>query len=191
MTPRMVQAAVTSSRNSSIPSVGSSKVGPKVDFNTIGRAPLRLTMNRTVTSQDLEILESTPDLLLTPIPEPDGVAKDVSLLKGFNATIPSSEKGKIRRRKMRNVGFDEDQGEGPGLKKLGFQTRGLLTEGAQDHDEAQGNTGKKRRAKKGRESAMSSKLLGPEELNRQRGEILQDKENLHVRRVCLHLLLGH
>jgi division protein 1 len=65
----------------------------------------------------------------------------------------------------------------------------LLTEGSQEDG---AHIGKKRRgAKGGRESLMSSKVLGPEELSRQRKEILQDKENLHVRRVCLCPALGH
>jgi division protein 1 len=183
MTPRMAQAVASSSRNTQGQASGSSSITSNFDFKTLGRAPLRLTFNRRVTSDDLEILESTPDLLLTPVPEADGVAKEVSLLKGFNATIPSSEQSKVRRRNIRNMTF-EDGEDDPGLKRLGMQARGMLTE--QPHNqESQGTTGRKR--KKGRRSGDllgGSKLLGQEELSRQRQEILQDKENLHVRRVC-------
>ena len=161
-----------------------------MDFNTLGRAPLRLGMQRRVTSEDLEILESTPDLLMTPIPETEGIAKEVSLLKGFNATIPSSEKSKFRRRKTRNLQLDDgDDSSGEfGFKRLGLQARGMLTEDAhnQTGDEGHGTT--RRRPKSGRKSGVSinaSKLLGKEELARQQREILQDKENLHVRRVRL------
>jgi division protein 1 len=164
-----------------------------MDFNALGRAPLRLGMQRQMTSEDLEILESTPDLLLTPIPEAEGIAKEVSLLKGFNATIPSSEKSKARRRKTRNLRLDdggEDNGE-LGLKRLGLQARGMLTEDAHNHsgDEGHGTTHKKRRSsRRGGEPMNTSKFLGKEELARQRREILEDKENLHVRRVRLPIL---
>ena len=46
-----------------------------------------------------------------------------------------------------------------------------------------GRKGKKRR---GRESLSTAKVLGKEELSRQKKEILRDKENLHVRRVRAH-----
>jgi division protein 1 len=183
MTPRMVHAASSSRNNHSrVYGGSSSSLSPRVDFNTLARAPLRLTASRRITAGDLDILESTPDLLSTPIPEAEGVAKDVSLLKGFQATIPSSERNKVRRRKTRNVqiGNGEDGEGGISFNRLGMQARGLLTE--EPHD--QGASGAKRRASRKQGDALAaSKILGKEELNRQRREILQDKENLHVRRV--------
>ena len=193
MSPRMIQAAASSSRNGQGRPSRASGITPNVDFNALGRAPLRLGMQRRITSEDLEILESTPDLLLTPIPEAEGVAKEVSLLKGFNATIPSSEKSKARRRKTRNLQFDDgDEVNGEfGLKQLGLQARGMLTEDAhgQSGDESHGTARRKRKSgRRSGESTNASKILGKEELARQRREILQDKENLHVRRVRLPIL---
>jgi mitochondrial division protein 1 len=182
MTPRMVHAASSSRNYQGRVSGGSSSLSPRFDFNTLARAPLRLTASRHITAGDLDILESAPDLLSTPIPEAEGVARDVSLLKGFQATIPSSEKNKVRRRKTRNVqlGNGED-GEGEtNFKRLGMQARGLLTADPHNH----GAAGAKRRASRKQGDALAaSKILGKEELNRQRREILQDKENLHVRQV--------
>ena len=44
---------------------------------------------------------------------------------------------------------------------------------------------KDKRKKRGRESLSAAKHLGREELKRQTQEIIRDKENLHVRRVCI------
>jgi len=182
MTPRIVHAASSRNNQSRLYGGSYSSLSPRVDFNTLARAPLRLTVARHITAGDLDILESTPDLLSAPIPEAEGVAKDVSLLKGFQATIPSSEKNKVRRRKTRNVQLgngEEDEGE-MGLNRLGMKARGLLTE--EPHN--QGSSGAKRRASRKQGDALAaSKILGKEELNRQRREIVQDKENRHVRRV--------
>jgi division protein 1 len=142
--------------------------------------------SKRITSGDLQIFEATEDLLHADVPEPEGVASNVSLLRGFKATIPSSEQGKIRRRQMRNVDTPR-----LGLKKLGMNARGLLSED-DEHDEQsvaseeevvivrQSQT---RQKKKGRESLSASKRLGKDELVRQRQEILIDKENIHVRKV--------
>lgn len=82
-----------------------------------------------------------------------------------------------------------------GLKKLGMSARGLMAEEDGEEGEAQsvaseddvvivprvelGKKGKRR----GRESLSATKMLGKEELSRQKKEILRDKENLHVKRV--------
>ena len=77
-----------------------------------------------------------------------------------------------------------------GLKKLGMSARGLLAE-EEDHegqsvaseDEVvlvRPHAGQR----KGRESLSAAKKLGKEELSRQSQEILRDKENIHVKRVC-------
>jgi len=151
---------------------------------------MRLTLgNRRITSRDLQIVEATDELLDADIPEAEGVASDVSLLRGFNATIPSSEKNRTRRKQMRNV-------ETPriGLKRLGMNARGMMTEDEEErsvvseddvvvitrHDER----GKRKGRRRGRESLSAAKALGKDELSRQTQEILFDKENLHVRRVC-------
>ncbi|KAJ7640121.1 WD40 repeat-like protein [Mycena rosella] len=195
MTPRMISSTASASLRPRQP-VGSSSImsssKSKLDFTTLGRAPLRLGIgSRRITSGDLQIVEATDELLRSEIPEPDGVASDVSLLRGFNATIPSAEQSRTRRRQMRNV-------ETPriGLKKLGMSARGLLTED-EDHDmqsvtseddvvvvprEAGTLKGKRR----GRESLSAAKTLGKDELTRQSKEIMRDKENIHVRRNLIH-----
>lgn len=163
-----------------------------MDFATLGRAPLRLSLGRRrITSRDLQIVEATEELLNEEVPEPEGVAQNVSLLRGFNATIPSAEKSRIRRRQTRNV-------ETPklGLKRLGISARGMLG----DEEEHEGESvaseddvvvvssaetrGRKNKGKrKGRQSLSAGKTFGREELVRQTQEIERDKENLHVRRV--------
>jgi division protein 1 len=173
MTPRMVHHATTRSRRGE-----PSGIASKYDFATIGRAPLQLGLGRRVTSRDLQIQESAPDLLNADIPEPEGIAQDVSLFQGFRATIPSSERNKTRRRRMRNVQFEG--GDELGQKRLLAEARGLL----ESDNTYFGGRGSKRKSKRAtREPLSASKVLGKEELSRQRKEILQDKENLHVRHV--------
>ncbi|KAJ7171830.1 WD40-repeat-containing domain protein [Mycena crocata] len=190
LTPKMMHSTANASLRprQSITSVQQSR--SKLDFATLGRAPLRFGMgSRRITSGDLQIVEATDELLHSEIPEPDGVASDVSLLRGFNATIPSSEQSRTRRRQMRNV-------ETPriGLKKLGMNARGLLTED-EDHDGQSvaseddvvvvpRDAGKGKR--RGRESLSAAKTLGKDELTRQSKEIMRDKENIHVRRNLIH-----
>lgn len=161
------------------------------DFATLGRAPLRFTLNsRRLTSRDLQIVEATEELLEADVPEPDGAASNVSLLRGFNATIPSAEKGRSRRRQTRNV-----DAPSLGLKKHGIHSRGLLAE-EDEHERAsvaseedivvvgrlEPQKGAETR-KRGRKSIGASKILGKEELKRQTNEILKDKDNLQVKRV--------
>jgi len=151
---------------------------------------MRLTLgNRRITSRDLQIVEATDELLDADIPEAEGVASDVSLLRGFNATIPSSEKNRTRRKQMRNV-------ETPriGLKRLGMNARGMMTEDEEERSVVSEDDvvvvtrpeerGKRKGRRRGRESLSAAKALGKDELSRQTQEILFDKENLHVRRVC-------
>jgi division protein 1 len=150
---------------------------------------MRLTLGtRRITSRDLQIVEATDELLDAEIPEAEGVASDVSLLRGFNATVPSSEKNRTRRKQMRNV-------ETPriGLKKLGMSARGMMMEDEEDRSIASeedvvvvsrlDERGKRMGKRRGRESLSAAKTLGKDELRRQTQEILLDKENLHVRRV--------
>ncbi|KAI0935858.1 hypothetical protein AcV5_004161 [Taiwanofungus camphoratus] len=193
MTPRMVNAATVSGRSRG--SVGSASGSRQLDFATLGRAPLRFSLGgRRVTSRDLQIVEATDELLGEDVPEPEGIAQDVSLLRGFNATIPSAEKSRIRRRQTRNV-------EAPrlGLKKLGMSARGLLTD-EEEHEgesvaseddvvvvtstETRGRKGKAKR--RGRQSLSAGKTFGRDELMRQTHEIERDKENLHVRRTLIN-----
>ncbi|KAJ7651943.1 WD40-repeat-containing domain protein [Mycena polygramma] len=188
MTPRMISSTASASLRRPPPLGPGPQPRSKLDFRTLGRAPLRMSMARRITSGDLQIVEATEELLHTDIPEPDGVASDVSLLRGFNATIPSSEQGRTRRRQMRNVDTPRI-----GLKKLGMNARGLLTED-EDHDVQSVTSeddvvvvpreGKGKR--RGRESLSAAKTLGKDELTRQSKEIMRDKENIHVRRSLIH-----
>ncbi|KAJ8481478.1 hypothetical protein ONZ45_g15304 [Pleurotus djamor] len=196
MTPRMMNTVSSSNRPRA--SVGSSSMsGSRVDFATLGRAPFRLGLGgtRRVTSRDLQIVEATEELLEAELPEPDGVASNVSLLRGFNATIPSAEQGRSRRRQMRNVDTPK-----LGLRKMGRSARGMIGDEDEEGDHVDhegqsvaseedmvvvGKAGKGKRRRRGRESLSASKTLGKEELTRQRKEILKDKENVHVKRSLL------
>ncbi|KAF7798617.1 hypothetical protein EIP86_009839 [Pleurotus ostreatoroseus] len=189
MTPRMMN--VMSRPRASVG--GSGVSSSALDFATIGRAPLRFSLNsRKLTSRDLEIVEATDELLEEEVPEPDGVATNVSLLRGFNATIPSADKGRTRRKQTRNV-------DAPrlGLKRLGMSARGMLAEDEEnDGDTSEddvvvvgkpGSSGKKIKAKrKGRQSLSAGKHFGKDELLRQEKEIKRDKENIHVRRTLVN-----
>ncbi|KAI4519870.1 WD40 repeat-like protein [Schizophyllum commune Loenen D] len=195
MTPKMTAATVSaaSSKQAGQRPALTSSDSRKVDFATIGRGSLRIGLgSRRLTSRDLQIVEATDELLQVEVPEPDGVASNISLLRGFNATIPSSEQGKTRRRQMRNVDTPK-----LGLKRLGMDARGLLTAEEEEHDLASdddvvvvarhGGLGKgKKKRRRGRESLAATKVLGQDELTRQKNEILRDKENLHVRRSLIH-----
>lgn len=186
MNPRLV-AATVNSRSNAIAS--QAKTSHALDFATLGRAPLRMTLgSRRITSGDLQIVEAADELLQSEVPEPE--VEGVSLLRGFNATIPSSNKSRARRRKMRSIDTPRI-----GLKKLGMNARGLLTDEAED-DKLEGQSvaseedmimigGKMDRKGKGRESLSTSKTLGKDELVRQQKEIIRDKENVHVKRVKL------
>ena len=80
-----------------------------------------------------------------------------------------------------------------GLKKLGMGARGLMLDEESEEDvvvvgQGDRGRGKKGRKKRGRESLSANKVFGKDELERQTHEILKDKENLHVRRVRMHVL---
>lgn len=183
MTPRMIHTV--SARRSALEDGKSSSAAAIANFATIVRAPMRLGISsHRLTSRDLQIVEATDELLNAdlPVPAPESIAASVSFLKGFNATVPSAEKGRVRRRKTRNVDTPR-----LGLKKLGRNARGLLGEDADSEsvlseDDVVLVNGRRRR--KGRQSLAAGKVFGREELARQTGEIEMDKENLSVRRVC-------
>lgn len=189
----MVHAAATvSSKSRAAIDNAPSRV---VDFATLGRAPARLTLGtRRITSRDLQIVEATDELLAAAVPDPDGHASSVSLMRGFNATIPSAEKGRSRRRQARNVDTPR-----MGLKKMGMHARGML--GGDEEVEKESvvseedlvlvngkSKSKEKKKRRGRESLAAVKTFGKEELARQTSEIQRDKENIAVRRVSvLHL----
>ena len=179
MTPKMINAAAGSSSKPTKPQTLRARNPPSstLNFSTLGRAPGRLSLaGRRITSRDLEIVEATSELIDAEIPDtPD--ASNVSLLRGFNATIPSSEHGKSRRRKTRNVDAPH-----MGLKQLGLSARGMLadvSEGASE-DLPQRQRNKPRR---GRDSLAATVRLGREELELQVHEISLDQDNIRIRRV--------
>ncbi|KAF8633914.1 hypothetical protein AX15_001100 [Amanita polypyramis BW_CC] len=190
MTPRVMNSAAAISSRQRTP-VGDTDIlsRSRLDFASIGRVPLRLTLSsHKITSRDLQIVEVAEELLEAEIPEPEGIASDVSLLRGFNATIPSSNQNRARRRQMRNL-------DAPrlGLKRLGMNARGMITDddgqsvASEDDIIIVSTTDPGRKGKgRGRESLSAAKTLGKEELDRQAKEIMRDKENLHVRRSLIN-----
>jgi len=106
----------------------------------------------------------------------------VSLLRGFEATIPSAMQGRERRRRERAR-------EGPrlGLKQMGEKARGLLTaEAEEDHFEAAEDLHDKRKERKNLRSRAKDVPLSEESLLRQDGEVKKEREDIDVRRRLLH-----
>ncbi|KAH9177091.1 WD40 repeat-like protein [Lactarius sanguifluus] len=129
---------------------------PRSTLPPIGRTPLRLGLGaRRTTSRELQVVETASELLAASLPDasPDE-----------EATVPSADSARVRRRATRNV-------DAPrlGLKRI------LQADEAESEEDV----------KRGRESLSANKVFGREELERQTREIARDKENLHVRRVML------
>lgn len=119
----------------------------------------------------------------------DDEAPAVSLIRGFKATIPTSELSKQRRRLIRGGLVDEDLGGKLGLKALGDRARGLLTDGS---DEVEAQHAAKRKDKRSRRKKLRERRstmahlegkLHLEDLLQQADEIALDKDNLAVRQV--------
>jgi mitochondrial division protein 1 len=206
MTPRFISnAQAISSASSSRPTGLGYPAYPKITFSS--------SLRRT-TSSSLQIIEAIPMLLESPIPDaptpPAGSASSaynggpVSFLRGFQATVPSSEKGKERRRKVRGGVAEGELGPGKlGVKKLGMKARGLLGfedgkagsmagEGADAENEEGGEAGgavpltgkeRRRRRRERERKGGAGAALGREELVRMEREIAWDRENLVVRKV--------
>ncbi|PWN89328.1 WD40 repeat-like protein [Acaromyces ingoldii] len=163
-----------------------------------------------VTARDLHALESSYQILATAanegeVEEPRGVAREVSLLRGFQATMPSSLEGRARRRKARGR-------DGPhlGLKAMSDSARGLLTNGGSSSSSTgaasegasaaavaaaaaaassvPGADFEPREARKARRSAVSRKEvpLSQTELQAQKDEIVQETEDINIRRMLLN-----
>ena len=191
MTPKMMAHAQTVSVRPR--AIGTTSTRPTLDFATIGRTPLRLGLagGRRTTSRELEVVETASELLAAALPDasPDGETGVPSLLRGFEATVPSADTARARRRATRNV-------DAPrlGLKRLSLGARGLMADDAESEEDvvvvAREQRGRRGRKKRGRESLSANKVFGREELERQTREIARDKENLHVRRVCVSPLLS-
>lgn len=148
------------------------------------------------TSTSLAIIESVDRLAQLSLTPPPMEVEQPSLIKGFKATIPSSELAKQRRRLIRGGMVEEELGGKLGLKKLGDRARGLLTDGMEEErDEIieMGRKSSRRRAREKRRSQAGSShfksKLHLEDLVKQADEIAQDKENLHTRTVSRDRLL--
>ena len=186
MTPKMMAHAQTFSVRPR--AIGTSSTRPTLDFATIGRTPARLGLSgaRRTTSRELEVVETASDLLAAALPDasPEEEMGRPSLLRGFEATVPSADTARQRRRATRNV-------DAPrlGLKRLSLGARALMAEETESEEDvvvvAREQRGRRGRKKRGRESLSANKVFGREELVRQTREIARDKENLHVRRVCI------
>ncbi|CAD6915598.1 unnamed protein product, partial [Tilletia laevis] len=127
---------------------------------------------------------------------PGGIASQVSLLDGFNATLPSALQGRTRRRKAR-----ASHRPHMGLKAMGDSARGLLADAppepssssaAAEAEAAAASTFETKEARKARKAARGASLgkdaaapLTAPELEAQVDEIRQDKERLNVRRMLL------
>ncbi|KAJ1310674.1 hypothetical protein OPQ81_009201 [Rhizoctonia solani] len=173
MTPRRMAAAANAAASGAVENSPSSML----DFATIGRVPLRITLGRRTTARDLSIREATDALLLEPIPDTPATETEnsVSFMRGFSATVNSVDASRTRRRKARNVDLPH-----LGLRNKALAARGMLTEGDQDESPAAKKSGRHR------QSLSSSVKLTPEELARQKHEIIQDRENIHVRRSLIN-----
>ncbi|KAE8266343.1 hypothetical protein A4X09_0g6002 [Tilletia walkeri] len=124
---------------------------------------------------------------------PGGIASQVSLLDGFNATLPSALQGRTRRRKAR-----ASHRPHMGLKAMGDNARGLLGDSSGTEpptsavEAAAASTFETKEARKARKAARGASLgkdaaapLTAPELEEQVDEIRQDKERLNVRRMLL------
>ncbi len=134
MTPKMMAHAQTVSVRPR--AIGTSSTRPTLDFATIGRTPLRLGLGaRRTTSRELEVVETASELLATALPDasPDGEMGRPSLLRGFEATVPSADSARQRRRATRNV-------DAPrlGLKRLSLGARGLIAEEVESEEDGLG-----------------------------------------------------
>ncbi|ODN75955.1 mitochondrial division protein 1 [Cryptococcus amylolentus CBS 6039] len=156
------------------------------------RLPTKIPFpNQRQTSSSLAIIENVDNLASLSLDDPALLHPGQgppSLIRGFKATIPSSEMAKQRRRTVRGGIVDEDLGGELGLKRLGDRARGLLTEHGEADGEGELGVGRKA-AKKRRKKRESRRLtegrhdgkLRLEDLAKQADEISQDKDNLHVR----------
>ncbi|GMK59965.1 hypothetical protein CspeluHIS016_0901820 [Cutaneotrichosporon spelunceum] len=133
----------------------------------------------------LAILENAEVLAQLSLDRGESV-NDVSLIRGFRATIPSSELSKQRRRTQRGEIVDTDLGgDRLGLRRLGERARGLLTETGHSDGEGEDRPGRKTRRRRKQSRASREALLASnlhlEDLVKAADEIAQDKDNLCVR----------
>lgn len=143
-------------------------------------------LNRRATSTSLRILEVAPSLLSIPVPDAEPASSgNVSLLRGFQATVPSADTGKERRRKVRGSLADSGIGGSVGVKRIAAKEG--VVDGAEDEEEGEILNPKERRRRRRETAAHNNGTkghdIGAEELVRMQDEIKWDRENLVVRKV--------
>ncbi|EPQ30176.1 uncharacterized protein PFL1_02292 [Pseudozyma flocculosa PF-1] len=122
----------------------------------------------------------------------------VSLLRGFQATVPSALEGRSRRRKVRAIasGLEGDEAGGGtpkrlGLKAMGDRARGLMVEGDDSPEAVSAFSAREQRHARRSQAAKTlakgkegSKLSGIDvaELERQMEEITREKDDIGVKR---------
>ncbi|ORX34641.1 WD40-repeat-containing domain protein [Kockovaella imperatae] len=184
MQPRIMAAAQNSSSARGV------VTAPPPRPNALLRLPTSFPAGLTgipprATSNSLAILEAVDQLTQMSLDRSIGQEEHPSLIRGFRATVPSSELPKQRRRLIRGGMVDADLGLGSekmGLKRLGDRARGLLTDGADDTPEPS----RRRRRRHRRGGSFGRQSLKWEDLVKQADEIALDKENLHVRTSLIH-----
>lgn len=185
------------------------RLGGSLVQSGIGRGPTNGT-----TSQELFVLEESDRILATAAQDLDlksntdtskstrgileGTKKrsdpSVSLLRGFQATVPSSAEGRSRRRKVRAIasGF-EDGPQGPtklGLKAMGDKARGLMVEGVETEPVSAFQAREQRHARRNQATRIMSRgkdgmrpaTIQLEELDRQLHEIEKEQDDIGVKR---------
>ncbi len=189
MRPRMLQAAAAASASVSSTNTSSALLGlggGRLRITNPGRSLVRfsnIVRQGGVTSTDLRIQEASDQILLTAamgdIEEPSGVAAEVSLFRGYQATKPSALEGKAKRRKARGRDIPT-----MGLKAMSNSARGLMIESSSLSDVENSPVSKDARKAKRAAAAKGKEIpLSLEELSAQLDEIMGDKENISVRRV--------
>lgn len=187
LTPRLLQTAQSRSTTPALASASALALGhgymPPIRF------PGGLT--RRTTSTSLRILEVAPSLLTIPVPDAEPASSgSVSLLRGFQATVPSADTGKERRRKLRGSLADSGIGGSVGVRRIAAK-EGVLGggggEAAADNDGEILNPKERRRRRRetaAHDHSTKGRDIDAEELVRMQDEIKWDRENLVVRKVC-------
>lgn len=209
---RRARLLLTPSFSLSSPARSLVLIGGSLVQSGIGRGPMN-----GITSHELFVLEESDRILATVAEDLEINASSdssngsrgaiegstskseppVSLLRGFQATIPSSTEGRQRRRRVRASasGF-EDGPQGPtklGLKAMGDKARGLLVEGVETEPVSAFQAREQRHARRNQASRILSRgkdgtrasTIELEELERQLREIEREQDDVGVRRTLI------
>ena len=180
------------------------RLGESLVQSGIGRGP-----STGLTSHELYVLEESDRILSTAAQDLDlehdlatrssrasaPADSSVSLLRGFQATVPSALEGRNRRRKVRAIasGLDPDVNDGAspklGLKAMGDKARGLMVEGSSESESISIFSAREQRHAR---RAQAAKALGKSgnrgaaldmaELEKQMDEIAREKDDIGIKR---------